>query len=255
MLNILKKFLRGLDFVRYEYLKYLFSNRSGFVSEFGEDKILMNLFKNYDKGFYMDIGCHHPISESNTFFLHKHRNWNGINIDLQKKTTALFNYFRPKDINMTAAISDVRRNTKAYIFGEGINCFNTLDHKFAKRVSKTLGEKYTMEEITTKTVTEILDTFQVTTIDYLNIDIEGLDLIVLKSFPFEKLKPSVISYENHANSFDENIAFMDSYGYQLVSLCGPTYFFVDTERKSIDHWPFLSGNKLRETSNLKSKNL
>ena len=47
----------------------------------GIDSLINNIFKNNNKGFYVDIGCGHPIKNNNTYLLNK-KGWYGINIDL-----------------------------------------------------------------------------------------------------------------------------------------------------------------------------
>ena len=50
-------------------------------ANWGLDLIINAIFKNKKKGTYIDIGCHHPLINNNTYILHK-RGWSGINIDL-----------------------------------------------------------------------------------------------------------------------------------------------------------------------------
>ena len=37
----------------------------------GQDMIIASLLREVDKGFFMDIGCNHPIHENNTFRLYE----------------------------------------------------------------------------------------------------------------------------------------------------------------------------------------
>ena len=50
----------------------------------GCDLLINYIFKSQAKGFYVDVGCQHPISNNNTYLLYK-RGWHGLNIDLDKK--------------------------------------------------------------------------------------------------------------------------------------------------------------------------
>ena len=50
-------------------------------SRWGVDLTLNDIFKNKKKGFYIDIGCHHPIINSHTYLLYK-KGWMGINVDI-----------------------------------------------------------------------------------------------------------------------------------------------------------------------------
>ncbi len=67
------------------------------------DLIVDYIFKTKKKGFYLDVGAQHPVSNNNTFLLFK-KGWSGINIDLDKKNIDLFNIARPKDTNLNYAI-------------------------------------------------------------------------------------------------------------------------------------------------------
>ena len=58
-------------------LKYLLKKK---YSQCGEDIFLQNYF-NKKKGFFIDIGCHHPFRYNNTFRLYN-LGWKGINIDV-----------------------------------------------------------------------------------------------------------------------------------------------------------------------------
>ena len=80
--------------------KFFFNN-----SQFGEDKKILKLFKDNKEGIYLDLGCFHPIRQNNTYLFHK-RGWKGINIDLNPLTIELFNFMRPNDINICAAVSN-----------------------------------------------------------------------------------------------------------------------------------------------------
>ena len=54
---MIKYFLDKLSLLRQVYLKKLDKN---FYSQFGEDKILVELIpKNFKSGFYVDVGCFH----------------------------------------------------------------------------------------------------------------------------------------------------------------------------------------------------
>ena len=71
----------------------------------GEDLELLKMTKNINQGFYVDAGCYHPIHLNNTYLLYK-KNWSGLNIDLSEFSIDLFNYMRPNDVNVHAAISN-----------------------------------------------------------------------------------------------------------------------------------------------------
>ena len=43
------------------------------------DLLLKYIFKNQKKGLYIDVGCHHPVMNNNTYLLYQ-KGWHGIKI-------------------------------------------------------------------------------------------------------------------------------------------------------------------------------
>ena len=72
----------------------------------GIDSLIANIFKDNNDGFYVDIGCGHPIKNNNTYLLNK-RGWKGINIDLDEENIDLFNIYRKKDENINNGLTRI----------------------------------------------------------------------------------------------------------------------------------------------------
>jgi len=78
--------------------KYLDNYSIKIYSQDGEDIILKEFFSGKEKGFYVDIGAHHPLRLSNTYLFYK-KGWSGINIDAMPGSMKIFNKKRRRDIN------------------------------------------------------------------------------------------------------------------------------------------------------------
>jgi FkbM family methyltransferase len=200
-----------------------------FYSQFGEDIVLKGfILRNITDGFYVDVGCYHPKKYSNTYQLHK-KGWRGINIDLDRLKIKAFNWARPEDHNVTAAVSDQKSTVKVYNFGH-YSLDSTLDeHTAFKNREKIEG----VREVETRTLSEIIESspFAGRQIDLLSIDTEGHDLNVLKSLDFEKYKPRLVIIETHLMNMDqimesELYKFLKKNGYYLINWVGFTLFFT-----------------------------
>ena len=159
-----------------------------------EDIAILNYFKNRKNGFYVDVGCYHPIHRNNTYLLHR-QNWSGINIDTSQFSIDLFNYMRPKDLNYNCAISDKNENIKLF-YQKELSQLSTTEKKQAEIVFQgNIKEK----EIQAFTLNEVLNRgrYKNSKIDFLDIDVEGADLKVLKGLSFDKFKPELICVEIH----------------------------------------------------------
>jgi hypothetical protein len=94
-------------------------------TQFGEDEYILDLFEKNFKGKFLDIGCYHPTKHNNTYLMYKN-GWSGINIDLNPLAIELFDFMRPRDININIGISDSEDERKLYFINE-FNTQNTLD--------------------------------------------------------------------------------------------------------------------------------
>ena len=109
----------------YKFIKiYRNKKPSTHYGEFGEDIFVSRLFKNINKGKYIDVGCYHPFKGSLTAKLYD-KGWSGINIDISKTTIDLFNISRKKDINLNIAVTNFDGET-FYYENSPINQQNSL---------------------------------------------------------------------------------------------------------------------------------
>lgn len=105
-------------FVRFiRHIVSFFQYGRNSYSQEGEDLILNRLFANKDKGFYIDIGAHHPYRFSNTYLFYLN-GWTGINIDAMPGSMTPFKSKRPKDINLEVPILDKEGIMTYYQFNE-----------------------------------------------------------------------------------------------------------------------------------------
>lgn len=204
-------------------------------SQEGEDLILKRLFENQEKGFYVDVGAHHPKRFSNTYIFYK-RGWHGINIDAMPGSMNLFKRIRSRDLNIEIPISDKEENLTYYAFNE------PALNGFSKELSEQrdgVGNYYVEfnKDIKTTTLEKVLDDnlSENQIIDFLTIDVEGFDYKVLKSINLDKYRPRVILVEMLGNSLmelaDSDIyEFLERYNYVLYAKTVNTVFFIDSGR-------------------------
>lgn len=170
----------------------LFTHKKISYSYGGIDSIIQYIFKNKQNGFYVDVGCGHPIKNNNTFLLNK-KGWSGINIDLDEANIELFNILRPNDENYCSAISDKIKEVDLFFYHKR-SSLNTIDKKTAEYQKAKISS---IKKIMTRSLNEIMDNSKYNNreIDFLTVDVEGSELSVLKNFNFKKYKPKIIVVE------------------------------------------------------------
>ena len=202
-------------------------------SKNSEDKFLLKFFKSKLNGTYIDIGAFHPYRFSNTYLLH-HKGWNGLNIDINKKSIDLFNIARPNDINLNMAVGHTNKKQTFY-YKKELHPMNTLNKDFAKIfIDKYIKKK----QIMTYTFDFILKKFfHKKRVDLLDIDVEGSEYDIIKKINFKKVKFNLILIEiTNFNSKSKGNArkirnLLTKYGYKYLKSFGETSVYKNMVHK------------------------
>jgi FkbM family methyltransferase len=163
-------------------------------SQEGEDMLLDRFLEQRHNGFYVDIGAHHPIRFSNTFHFYR-KGWGGLNVDANPGSMEMFKRIRSRDINIEAAISSSRQELTYYIFNDP--ALNTFRKDLA--LLHAGGPYSIVKEVSIETMplSELFDKYLPvhTKIDFLTVDVEGLDYEVLKSNDWSRYSPDFVLVE------------------------------------------------------------
>ena len=207
-------------------------------SQFGEDAVLLGYFRSreYAKsrsldtigtGFFIDVGAHHPYMISNTWFFYQ-RGWRGINVEPTPGAIQEFRKHRPEDINLELAVSS--QNGTAELISYGRDVKNTLEVGGLDQ-----ARKHEVISVETRTLESILDEHlpKGMAIDFLSVDVEGHDVVVLKSSNWSKYRPEIVVVEDHVGSIEEALQgevyrTMTAFGYRLHAWARPSLIFRKT---------------------------
>lgn len=228
MLFKIKEFIKRKIYKRYNIS----------FSKSGEDMQLKQLLRASKKGVYVDVGCWDPVKASNTYYFQL-RGWKGICIDPNPKMKELFSKKRKSDIFVNSAVGLGNEKLTYYMLEDKFSSMNTLDFSFIQN-SNLEDKVVAKKEIITISLKDLLDKYidQNEKIDFLDIDVEGFDLEVLKSNDWIKYRPKVILIESDSeltDSFSCEISqYLISKNYSLVGKSLINYslgnlFFTDNQ--------------------------
>ena len=127
---------------------------------------------------------------------------------------------RPKDINICAAISDKEENVRVNV--ENIfSPLNTISLNRSKKLNSKSIKKNSYYVKSQKINKIVKNKF-----DFLNIDIEGFDIKVLKSIKLNFYKPKLICIEIlNSKKFYSLKKYLNKQNYVYMRKMGPSYFF------------------------------
>ena len=211
----------------YFFLKILKKSKKRYhYADNGEDIIIQGLFNHKKNGFYIDVGCYHPVRASLTHLLYK-KGWKGVNIDISKDTINLFNIARPNDKNINIGIAD-KEGEDFYYQSSHINQANSF--KFYENVKKV--------KVQITTLDNIIKNLGIEKIDFLNIDVEYRDFKALQGLNLNNVRPSLIAIEDNDAYDIADVTNSDIYKYMknkeyfLYSKLNCTNFYLDKRYKS-----------------------
>lgn len=219
----------------------IFNGSRSFFSQFGEDILLSNLFGGDKKsGVYVDVGAYHPIELSNTYFFYR-RGWRGINIEPTPHNYQLLLKQRAEDININSSVSLSENPVHFYIFSE--HAINTISKDKSEESSKLGYNVQSTIQVQSAPLEKILDNYlpKNAHIDFLSVDVEGMDLEVLISNNWDKYSPSVVLVEDLSFNFskvNENKInlFLQGKNYILRSVLGPTLLYIHKDFAKTVEW-------------------
>jgi FkbM family methyltransferase len=208
--------------------KLLFPNAKISFSEFAEDLILINSFKLKDQGVFVDVGSNMPITNSVTFQLYM-KGWSGINIDGNSDLIKTYFSNRSKDYSVCELIDETEKEVEFIKFsGHALNTISS-SQVFDWNKDQIIGK----EKRITKRLSTVLESYwpEGKGIDLLTIDVEGMDLAVLKSHDFQKFPAKIIVVEMHGFNImrpgDNSIFnYLISKGYILKAFSGLNGYFI-----------------------------
>jgi len=217
-------------------LKYLplllsFRHKASYAQE-GEDLVLLSFYegkKGY-KGFYVDVGAHHPYRISNTMAFYK-KGWKGINIEPNPGAMKWFNIFRRRDINLNMGVAATEGTLTYYRFNAPeLNGFSRelSEARNQNTPHRIIGTVQVPVRRLDALLDEHLEVGQ--TIDFFSIDVEGFDLEVLQSNDWARYRPLYVLVEDLSQTdrvFDTPISdFLNEKGYRMVAKTKRTLFFA-----------------------------
>lgn len=199
-----------------------------------EDVVLWKALKNVNNGFYIDVGANDPIIDSVTksFYIN---GWRGINVEplLQHYKDLVAD--RPEDINLNYALNEF--SGKLDIWECDVRGWATLDREVAKAHEQG-GYKGQWHNVEVRTLSDIFDEYTPADIHFLKVDVEGLELSVLKGNDWSKYRPWIVMVESTFPNTQIEIhteieEYLLNYSYIFAYADGLNRYYVSTEHKDL----------------------
>jgi hypothetical protein len=248
MKNISRKFIHSLEqllvnvfppkvYRQIGFIYELFRSRKSY-SQYGEDLIVSAYFQSIgvEKGTYVDIGGYHPVGIFNTCLLHK-SGWTGTAFDIDEFKLQAFRSIRGnKCKTQLGAVTNQKsissESVPVYKFRRIWSEIDTLSLEAAETMALQRGIAFDTREVPLLNVKDVFA--RLGQVDFININIEGLDELVLLDIDLDIAKPSVIVLEDniHFGGSNKIKKFLGEHGFELLFKSGGSVGYHKTLRES-----------------------
>lgn len=202
-------------------------------SQCGEDILLWRVLENVSKGFFIDIGAFDPSEDSVTRIFYD-AGWSGINIEPNPVLFKRFVEDRPRDINLSIAISDRNAELELNLIGETGLTTLVSDVAEKHRSNGWLVEKI---KVPTRPLADIWDEYvpDGQDVHFLKIDVEGAEEAVIRGADWSRYRPWIVvveALEPHSTvkSHQNWDPLLQEAGYEFVNFDGLNRYYVARER-------------------------
>jgi FkbM family methyltransferase len=212
----------------------------------GEDLQIAYFVGRKNAATYIDVGCLWPKDHSNSYFFYE-RGGHGLCIEPNPDFADDFRAERPRDTFLNCGISDRAGELTYYMHGNPV--FNTLSAESAAEVARQAeqrdGAQRRGRTLTGTTTVPVMTLDEAVAragfaercdgrVDFLSIDVEGLELEVIAGFSFDALRPRLVVTEqvrrgrNRQPPEDQPAAqALRARGYWLAGYTGHDLYFMD----------------------------
>ncbi|MFL6129090.1 MAG: FkbM family methyltransferase [Mycobacteriales bacterium] len=191
----------------------------------GEDVVLARAFAGRPEGFYLDVGANDPTEDSVTRHFYD-RGWRGVNIEPQLSYYQALCEARPRDTTLNIGIA-AKAGTLTMHYVPRAPGMSTFSEEQAKLLADA-GYELEQRELEVRPLDEVLEEHAGEVIDFLKVDVEGLEHEVLGGVDWSRWRPRVIVVETSPEEEPWERRLLDC-GYRRVLWDGINLFFVREE--------------------------
>jgi FkbM family methyltransferase len=173
-----------------------------------ERRLVWQFFGCSKAGTFVEIGANHPTLLSQTWHLEQ-QGWSGVLVEPNPELCALLHAQRPRSRVFQAAVGAPDQMEEVDLLMGAAHVHSTLAPVLDDPLS---GRKI---KVQLRTLDSILAEAGLGQIDFLSIDVEGMELQVLQGLSLDRHAPRLILLEDHCRNYRKHF-YLRRHGYRLV---------------------------------------
>lgn len=184
----------------------------------GQTPLVDSRLNYIEGGFYVECGALNGETSSTSFFFERVRKWNGLLIEADPSNYALLKSKHRKAFSVNACLSTTPNPSKV-TFNKAFQRGRVMEDNEAKQWIKGQGLRPDTVEIECFPFYSFMLALNRTTVDFFSLDVEGDEIKILKTIPFDKINIKMLTVEYlHTPGGEKSLqTFMEKKGYEVVA--------------------------------------
>ena len=194
-----------------DFYSYLLKHLKISKSQLFKDLFVQFIHSDKPNGTFLEFGATDGVSLSNSMMLENNFGWTGVLAEPSPQWHAQLFANRPNSTILTECIySESGKKLDFFVSDSGV--LSTLEEFRESDISSMPGNTrarnesgYSCEVETISLNDVILKYFDGSKIDYMSVDTEGSELLILKEFDFSKYSPKVVTVEHNHTEAEKDL--------------------------------------------------
>lgn len=192
-----------------------------------EDVMLWRALSHVSKGFYIDIGAQDPVHDSVSLAFYEHQ-WRGVHVEPTEQYSSKLRLARPDEVIEQVAIGSGTETLEFYEFSD--TGLSTSDISIANQHLDS-GYQAIRRVVPVMSLDTLLEKYRDRAVNWLKIDVEGLEKNVIESWGESPVRPWILVIEStlplsQEQSHDDWEDLILAKGYHFAYFDGLNRFYV-----------------------------
>ena len=193
-----------------DFYSFLITNRSLSKSQLFQDLFVLFYFKEKKNGTFLDFGATNGIEKSNSFMLENDFGWSGVLAEPSPQWHDELVNNRPEaKIIKDAIYSETGKELDFFVSDAGelstLEEFKNSDASSMPGNAKVRNKNGYLHKVRTISLNDVfIKFFNGLPIDYMSVDSEGSELMILENFDFKRFGPAVVTVEHNSSEYDNS---------------------------------------------------
>jgi len=201
-----------------------------------EDMHLLRVFGEEAGGFYIDIGAGHPVYDNVSFAFYL-RGWSGITIEPNPWLAELSAAVRPRDSRIQSLVGE-KTGEATYYLVEDFHGLSTTVEGHALKAQSEFGKSSQAMSVPVTTLRALCERHAPGAIDFLKIDVEGAERVVLLGGDWQRFRPKVVVLEalapvTMAPAWEDWDPLLTAQGYRFAYFDSLNRYYVAEEHAGL----------------------